>query len=106
MAYYGKWRTNHLTTKQIIELLLRHGADPRAQVVVEHRSAGTRSSTGRAADLHKKYPTEVLIYKSARAIIMEKYGEDEGKKLLSNAQNAQTQRNSILSSLLSWISWR
>jgi hypothetical protein len=37
---------------------------------------------------------------------MEKYGEDEGKKLLSNAQKAQTQQNSTLSSLLGWIPWR
>lgn len=69
----------------IIESLLLHGADPHARVITKYKTEANASPTGRPAHWYEKEVHEVPVYKSARNIIKERFGEDQARYLFSKA---------------------
>jgi len=92
--------------KQIIESLLRYGANPYLRIItgqktVAGRAAG-RKMSGRAADLHKKLSSTGNIIDSAQEILTQLLGPAEARELLSKARNSQSLLKSSVSRLMSW----
>lgn len=85
------------TALPIIESLLLYGADPHARVVTGFKTNTKAPPTGRPAHWYEKDFHEVPVYKSAREILTDRFGEDQARYLLSKAP---TQPISRLSGLM------
>lgn len=73
------------TRLQVVELFLRYGADPQHRIVIRETTREPRKDSGRAADLYKKTNVESETA-SAFDIIVKRYGEEETKRVFSQAR--------------------
>ena len=87
--------------KQIIESLLRYGADRNYRVVTGQKTIPAQRSTGRAADLHRRTSRSVENeYTSAKSILRRSLGQ-EIEEVLSKTQIAQSQSKPLIPRLMS-----
>ncbi|KAG7008308.1 hypothetical protein G7Y79_00006g019280 [Physcia stellaris] len=86
------------TRLQVVELFLRHGADPQHRVTTSETTRGPRQDSGRAADLYKRSSVRSETA-SAYEIITVAFGEEKARRLLGQAR---IKKKSFLSKMMFW----
>lgn len=89
---------NSETLLQVVELFLRHGADPQHRITTSETTREPRKDSGRAADLYKRSSVQSETA-SAYEIIKMTFGEEKARRVFGQAR---IEKKSFLSKMMFW----